>query len=131
MKTLILNESINLQFPHDIVESCGTFYDVEINTSDENEFLLNVRGRAVITVSQKRYGFYMLSGHKFEPPDWWPTKEIEVEEVLPFFSCIKALFTGQPITRFVKKVVYVDFVELEGYYRFTIPVSQIKVIEDQ
>jgi hypothetical protein len=41
------------------------------------------------------------------------------------------LLAGQPITRFVKKVVYVDFAELEGYYRFTIPVSQIKVIEDQ
>ena len=131
MKTLILNESINLQFPHDLVESCNSFYDVEIKTSDENDFLLNVRGKAIALISQKRYGFYMLSGHKFEPPDWWPTKEIEVEENLPFFSCIKALFKGQPITRFVKKVVYVDFAEFEGYYRFTIPVSQIKVIEDQ
>jgi hypothetical protein len=131
MKTLVLKEKFQVQFQHNIVESCGTFYDVEINTSDVNDFLLNVNGKAIVTVLQKRYGFYMLSGHKFEPPDWWPRKEVEVEEVLPFFPRMKAWLTGQPKTRLVKKTVYDDYVELEGYYTFTIPVTQIKMIKNQ
>jgi hypothetical protein len=140
MKTLVLKEKFPVQFQHNIVGHCETFYDVEIETSYENEFLLNVRGRAVITVSQNGNCFRgyedsfssLVSDYVFsEPPDWWPRKEVEAEEVLPFFSYIKALFTGQPKTRLVKKTVYDDYVELEGYYTFTIPVAQIKMIKNQ
>ncbi len=131
MKTLILKEEFSLQFPHDIVERCGTFYDVEIHTSDVNDSLVNVVGKAVAIVSQKRYGFYMLSGHKFEPPDWWPKKEFEVKERLPWIDCIKAFFKGESLTYKKIETVYDDQVKLEGYYSFTIPVTQIKVIKDQ
>jgi len=139
MKTLVLNEKFPLQFQHNITAHCGTFYDVEINTSDKNDFLLNVIGKAITIVTQNGHCFrwnedsfsLLMSDYVFDPPDWWPRKEVEVEEVLPFFPRMKAWLAGQPKTRLVKKTVYDDYVELEGYYNFTIPVTQIKVIKDQ
>lgn len=139
MKTLILNEKFALQFPHDVTGHCEVFYDVEIQTSYVNDFLVDVKGKAVTIVTQHNHCFRwnedpysaLLSNYVFEPPDWWPKKEFEVEEVLPFFPRMKAWLTGQPKTRLVKKTVYDNYVKLEGYYTFTIPVAQIKVIMSQ
>ena len=139
MKTLILNEKFALQFPHDVTGHCDIIYDVEIQTSNVNDFLVDVKGKAVTIVTQHNPCFRwnedpysaLLSNYVFDPPDWWPRREVEVKEVLPFFSCMKAWLTGQPKTRLVKNTIYDDQVKLEGYYTFTIPVTQIKVIKGQ
>ncbi len=139
MKTLILNEKFPLQFPHNVTGYCDIIYDVEIQTSNVNDFLVDVKGKAVTIVTQYGHCFRwnedpysaLLSDFVLDPPDWWPRKEVEVEEVLPFFPRMKAWLTGQPKTRLVKKTVYDDYVELEGYYTFTIPVTQIELIKDQ
>jgi hypothetical protein len=139
LKTLILNEEFSLQFPHDVTGHCDIIYDVEIQTSNVNDFLVDVKGKAVTIVTQHNHCFRwnedpysaLLSDYVFDPPDWWPKKEFEVKERLPWIDCIKAFFKGEPLTYKKIETVYDDQVKLEGYYSFTIPVTQIKVIKDQ
>ena len=139
MKTLILNEKFPLQFPHDVTGHCDIIYDVEIQTSNVNDFLVDVKGKAVTIVTQYSHCFRwnedqysaLLSDYVFDPPAWWPKKEFEVKERLPWIDCIKAFFKGEPLTYKKIETVYDDQVKLEGYYTFTIPVAQIKLIKDQ